>query len=113
MSISRLSALETRFHPLVSPRWPASEHTAAVSFHDHQAVPLLRPSAAGATVVPETVTLLSASRPDPSIRLPSPGYTAATPWRSPGHWWLQGSAEAGASWRAVRRNCDRPETRLT
>src|SRR5262249_15954072 len=53
-SVSRLLALQTRFQPPVSPRWPASEHSAAVAFQDHPAVPFLRPSAAGATAGPET-----------------------------------------------------------
>src|SRR5215472_4920371 len=86
MSISRLSALETRFQPLVSPRWPASEHTAAIACQDHPAVPLLRPSAAGATAGPETAPLLSGSRRGQSIPLPAPAYTAATSWPSLYRW---------------------------
>src|SRR5215470_16961737 len=113
MSISRLSALETRFQPLVSPRWPASEHTAAVSCQDHPGVLLLRPSAAGATAVPETSTLLSASRRGQSIPPPSPAYTAATPWPSRYHWWPQEPATADASWSGAGRNCRTLDTHST
>jgi hypothetical protein len=41
-SISRPSALATRFHDPILPAWPASEHTAAVQLHDHQGRSLLR-----------------------------------------------------------------------
>src|SRR4029434_4958154 len=76
-----------RFHPFVSPRWPASEHTAAAYFHAHRASPLLKPSVAGATELPATRARLGGSIHVPSIPPPSPACTAPTPWQSPGRWW--------------------------
>src|SRR5499427_668211 len=84
--ISRLSALETRCHPFFQASWLTSEHTCTASFHDHTAAPFRRPPAAGATVTPETAARLAASTHGPSIRPPSPVYTAATPSPSPCHW---------------------------
>src|SRR5262249_59974271 len=92
---SGFSALETRFQPLVCPRWPASAHTAAVALQDHPAVPFLRPSAAGATAGRETATLLSVPRRGQLIPLPSPAYTAATSWPSLYRWWAPAAARAG------------------
>ena len=56
--ISRLSALETCFQPLVQASSPLSERRSAAQLHDHQPIPLLTPSAAGATVVPDRATPL-------------------------------------------------------
>jgi hypothetical protein len=50
VSISRSSALETRFHPFFHASWPTSERTSTAAFHAHQAAPFLRPSEAVATV---------------------------------------------------------------
>jgi hypothetical protein len=51
VSISRSSALETRFQPFFQASWPTSERTSTTtSCHDHQAAPFLRPSGAVATV---------------------------------------------------------------
>ena len=64
MSTSRPSALETRFQDLFLPAWPASEHISAVQRYDPPLPPLLRPSAAEATVARGTSTLLAGSRHD-------------------------------------------------
>jgi hypothetical protein len=59
MFLSRSSTLATRLPDLIPPAWPASEHTSAAQLHAHQPVPLLKPSAAGATVAPGRAIPLS------------------------------------------------------
>ena len=56
--ISRFSVLETCFPPLVQVSSPLSERTSAAQLHDPHPVPLLKPSAAVATVAPDRATLL-------------------------------------------------------
>jgi hypothetical protein len=58
VSINWSSALETRFQPFVSPSWSASEHISAAYFHEHRALPFLRPAGAGAAAVPGTIAPL-------------------------------------------------------
>jgi hypothetical protein len=77
VSISQSSALETRLQPFFQASWPRSERTSTAYFHDHQGVPFLRPSAAGATAAREPSALLSVSIRDPSIPPPLPAYTGA------------------------------------
>src|SRR5215831_9943602 len=72
-------SIETHVQPLVSPRWPASEPTAALACQAHQVGPWLRPSATGATAVPDTAPLRAASRRGLSIPLPAPACPAAPP----------------------------------
>jgi hypothetical protein len=63
-----------------------------------------------ATAAPGRATLLSTTRRDPSIRLPSPVYTAATAWRSHCHWSAQEPTGAGANSHGVSKNCSTPGT---
>src|SRR5215813_8399099 len=103
--ISRLSALETRFLPFFQASWPTSERTSTADFHDHKAASFLRPPAAVATVAPETAALLAASTHGPSIRPPSPVYTAATPSPSPCRWSPREPAMAGAGSHGAGQSC--------
>src|SRR5262249_61133035 len=100
-----LSPPEPRCHPFFQPSGPTSEPPSTASFHDHTAAPFLRPPAVGATVAPETAALLAASTHGPSIRPPSPVYTAATPSPSPCHWSPRERAMAGAGSHGAGQSC--------
>src|SRR5215813_5476268 len=93
------------FQPLIPFPWPASERTSAASFHDHSAAPFLRPSAAGATVAPETAALLSTSTRGRSIPPPLLAYTVATASPSPFRGSPQDPLTAGASSHGAEQSC--------
>src|SRR5215470_8394750 len=59
--MSRSCALETHFQDLPWPLWPVSAHTSAVQSPVRHRVPLLRPSAVGATAARGTSAPLSNS----------------------------------------------------
>src|SRR6267143_3703698 len=71
------------------------------------------PPLAVATVARDTTAPHAASRRDRSAPPPSPVCTGATPWPSHSHWWLRGSAVAGAGSHGGRQNCDRLGTAPT
>jgi hypothetical protein len=75
-------ALETRVQDLPWPPWPVSAHTSAVQPHVRHRVPLLRPSAVGATAARDTRAPLASSTRDRSIPPPSRACTVATSWLS-------------------------------
>src|SRR5215831_2093040 len=81
--------------------------------HAPQPACCFRLSVAVATGAPDTGGLLSASTPDRSIPLPSPGYTVATTLPSRCRWSPQDAVTAGVDWRGVRQSCDTPGTRPT
>src|SRR5215831_11478230 len=97
-----------RLRPFIPPSWPTSERNSAAPFHDHRAVLVLRPSAAGATVARGTSAPLAVTRHDRSGPRPSPAYTAATPWPSPGHESPEAQPEAAANSREATQNCHIP-----
>jgi hypothetical protein len=84
-AISRSSARATGFQDLVPPCCPAWAHKSGVELDEHQPTPLFILSVAGATAAPERVTRRAATTHGRLIPLPSPVYTAATPWPSPSH----------------------------
>src|ERR671934_827338 len=107
MAISQPAAFETRFQDLTLPAWLTSEHTSTFQRHDHPLAPVLRLSAAGATVAPDIVRPLSASTHGPSALPPLLAYTAAIPWPNHSHWSVQELAGAGVSSHGAGRNCNR------
>lgn len=80
--MSRSCALATGCQDLPWPLWPVSAHTSAFQPHVRHRVPLLRPSAVGATAACGTSAPLSNSTRDWSIPPPSQACTVATPWQS-------------------------------
>src|SRR5262249_2719639 len=82
-AISRSCARATGVQDLVPSCCPAWAHKSGVELDEHQPTPLFILSVAGATAAPERVTRLAATTPGRLIPLPSPVYTAATPWPSP------------------------------
>src|SRR5262249_32258245 len=50
------------FQPFILPSWSASERISTAAFSDHQAAPVLRLPAAGATVAPDRAAPLGATR---------------------------------------------------
>ena len=138
-SISRSSTRETRVQDLIPPASPAAEHTSAIQRHEPSLAPLLRPSAAGTTAVPDSAIPHAATTYGPSRRLPLPPRRSArrrrpgrTPnstgfgrrcpdWKAPPRLGSSpsrpvciglrnGRCKVGASGTARRRKCPHPAT---